>query len=76
VGLRDRVKHEFAGRALDFWTPLAAADGAPLPAYNQGDGIHPNAHGHRLLFDQVKRADIPRAIEPPSANVLPDASSF
>jgi lysophospholipase L1-like esterase len=61
VSLRDRVNQEFAGRALDFWTPLAAPDGAPLPAYNQGDGIHPNAHGHRLLFDQVKLADIPRA---------------
>jgi lysophospholipase L1-like esterase len=63
--MRDRVKREFADHALDFWTPLAAPDGAPLPAFNQGDGIHPNAKGHSLLFDQVKLADIPRAIEAP-----------
>jgi lysophospholipase L1-like esterase len=65
AGMRDGVKREFADHALDFWTPLAGADGKPLPAYNQGDGIHPNASGHRLLFEQVKLADIPRAIDVP-----------
>jgi lysophospholipase L1-like esterase len=60
--LRDRVKQEFGARALDFWTPLASPDGAPVPAYNQGDGVHPNASGHRLLFAQVKLADLPGAV--------------
>ena len=48
--------------ALDFFTPLAASDGTPLAMYNQGDGIHPNAEGHRLLFEQVRMADLPAAI--------------
>jgi lysophospholipase L1-like esterase len=62
IGVRDRTKQEFGDRALDFFTPLAAADGTPLPLYNQGDGIHPNAEGHRLLFEQVRMADLPAVI--------------
>jgi lysophospholipase L1-like esterase len=58
-GLRDRIKQEFGSRAIDFFTPLAAPDGTPLPMYNQGDGIHPNSEGHRLLFEQVRAADLP-----------------
>jgi lysophospholipase L1-like esterase len=73
VAMRDRVVSEFAGRALDFWTPLASPSGAPLPEYNQGDGIHPNAIGHRLLFDQVKRADIPAALAADAPGATPDA---
>ncbi len=60
--VRDRTRREFGAHAIDFFTPLAAADGTPLPAYNLGDGIHPNADGHRLLFEQVKRADLPAAL--------------
>jgi lysophospholipase L1-like esterase len=57
--LRDTVLEEFKDRSLNFWTPLAAARGAPLPSLNQGDGIHPNTEGHRLLFEVVKAADVP-----------------
>jgi lysophospholipase L1-like esterase len=59
TGLRDRIKQDFGNRALDFFTPLAAPDNTPLPQYNQGDGIHPNAEGHRLLFEVVRSADLP-----------------
>jgi lysophospholipase L1-like esterase len=62
LGVRDRVKLVFGDHALDFFTPLAAPDGTPLPMYNQGDGIHPNAEGHRLLFEQVRMADLPSSI--------------
>jgi lysophospholipase L1-like esterase len=58
-GVRDRTLEDFGDRSIDFWTPLAAPDGTPLPQYNQGDGIHPNAEGHRLLFERVKQAAIP-----------------
>lgn len=57
--VRDAVLADFGERALDFWTPLAAADGTPLPEFNQGDGIHPNADGAELLFEVVQRADVP-----------------
>jgi lysophospholipase L1-like esterase len=67
VRLRDRTKHEFGNHTLDFFTPLAAPDGTPLPKYNQGDGIHPNAEGHRLLFEQVLTADLPTALAKPHA---------
>ena len=53
--LRDRVLHDYGNHAIDFFTPLAGPDNMLLPAVNQGDGIHPNPEGHRLLFEQVKR---------------------
>lgn len=62
IAFRDRVKQEFGGRSLDFFTPLAAADGTALPAYVRADGYHPNAEGHRLLFEQVRLADLPAAL--------------
>ena len=57
--LREAVLRDFKDRSLNFWSPLAAPDGTPLSTLNQGDGIHPNAEGHRLLFEVVKTADIP-----------------
>ena len=60
--LRDRVEQVFGDRALDFFTPLAAPDGTPLPMFNQCDGIHPNAEGQRLLFEQVRMAQLPVVI--------------
>jgi lysophospholipase L1-like esterase len=62
VDYRDRIKQDYGTYALDFFTPLAALDATPLPELNQGDGIHPNAEGHRLLFEQVRVADLPSAI--------------
>jgi lysophospholipase L1-like esterase len=62
TGLRDRIKQEFGDHALDFFTPLAAPDGTPLAMYNQGDGIHPNPEGHRLLFEVAKAADLPTGV--------------
>jgi lysophospholipase L1-like esterase len=67
IGLRDRTKQELGDHALDFFTPLAAPDGTPLAQYNQGDGIHPNAEGHRLLFEQTRIADLPAALASSSA---------
>jgi lysophospholipase L1-like esterase len=63
VAFRDRIREDFAGHAIDFFTPLAAPDATPNAALNIGDGIHPNAEGHRLLFEQVKAAKLPAAIE-------------
>jgi lysophospholipase L1-like esterase len=68
LGVRDQVKLEFGDHALDFFTPLAAPDGTPLAMYNQGDGIHPNAEGHALLFEQVRKADLPSSIAKPKTD--------
>jgi lysophospholipase L1-like esterase len=62
VEYRDRIEHDYGNHALDFFTPLAAPDGTPRAELNQGDGIHPNAEGHRVLFELVKAADLPSAI--------------
>src|SRR5262249_53785908 len=62
LGYRDRVTREYGARALDFFTPLAGPDHLPAPALNQGDGIHPNPEGHRLLFEQVRAADLVRVL--------------
>ena len=59
---RDRIEHDYGAHALDFYTPLAAPDGTPMPSLNQGDGIHPNPEGHRLLFEVVRKAELPAAI--------------
>jgi lysophospholipase L1-like esterase len=56
---RDEVLANFE-HGLDFWTPLADADGLAVPAYlNSYDDVHPSAEGHRVLFEAVVAADIP-----------------
>jgi lysophospholipase L1-like esterase len=62
VGLRDRIEQEYGAHALDFFTPLATPDALPRPELNAGDGIHPNAEGQRLLFEQVRAADLVSAV--------------
>jgi hypothetical protein len=60
---RDRTQTEFPGRAIDFWTPLVTSDGlTPEPLYQLTDGNHPNAEGQRVMFEQVKAANIPAAL--------------
>jgi len=62
VEFRERIRQQYGSHALDFFTPLAAPDATPLAALNQGDGIHPNAEGHRLLFEQVRAANLPAVV--------------
>ncbi|MCB9663995.1 MAG: SGNH/GDSL hydrolase family protein [Alphaproteobacteria bacterium] len=63
AGYRDGVLEAWGARALDFWTPLATADGQPDPAAIQFDGIHPNAEGHARLFAVIEAADLPAALD-------------
>jgi hypothetical protein len=53
---RDRVLATFGGRAIDFWTPLADPATGTMAAslVNHYDDVHPNAEGHRLLFEAAK----------------------
>lgn len=62
VEYRDQILKIYGDHALDFFTPLATPDALPIAALNQGDGIHPNPEGHRLLFEQVRAANIPAAL--------------
>lgn len=63
LGYRSRVMATFGERALDFWTPLADANGVAIPALlNPYDNVHPSAEGHRVLFEQVLAADLPGAL--------------
>jgi acyl-CoA thioesterase I len=62
LSLRDQIMNVYGERALDFWTPRAGPDGNALPEYILLDGVHPNAEGHKLLFDVVKAAQIPEAV--------------
>ncbi len=55
---RDRVQITFGDRAIDFWNPLVdpQGDGTMSANYvNHYDDNHPNAEGHRLLFESVKQ---------------------
>lgn len=63
LSYRSRVMATFGERALDFWTPLADANGVAIPALlNPYDNVHPSAEGHRVLFEQVLAADLPGAL--------------
>lgn len=64
---------EYAKAFDPIYPALAATHGAVFypfildgvaadPTLNQGDGIHPNPEGHRLLFEQVRAANIPAAL--------------
>ncbi len=60
---RDRVLARFASQAIDFWTPLADTNGSGLAARSLiqlYDDNHPNAEGHRRLFEQVVAAGVSR----------------
>jgi len=56
VAMRDSTLTRFGGRAIDFWSGVAAPDGAILPAADCGDGIHLNDAAHRLLCERVVAA--------------------
>jgi lysophospholipase L1-like esterase len=57
--MRDAITKKFAPRALDFWTPFAAANGFIKASYNAGDGTHLNDDAHATLAEIVKAAQIP-----------------
>jgi lysophospholipase L1-like esterase len=60
--VRGEILSRYSPRALDFWTPFAAADGTLQAQYDAGDGIHLNGAGHSLLLKLVVGAQIPEAV--------------
>lgn len=57
-----RLRKEFGNRVIDFWSPLMNDDGTVKAELILDEKVHPNAEGHRLLFEQVKALDIPAAV--------------
>jgi lysophospholipase L1-like esterase len=47
-----------AGDIIDAWAPLVSGTYQLNPAYDSGDGVHPNDAGH-LLIGQIIRANLP-----------------
>jgi lysophospholipase L1-like esterase len=60
--VRQEILNRYSQRALDFWPPLAAADGSLKAEYDAGDGIHLNAAGHSILLKLVVAARIPEGV--------------
>ncbi len=61
LDMRAQILTVYGDHALDFWAPRVGPDGNALPEYTLLDGHHPNAEGHRLLFELVVAAQIPEA---------------
>lgn len=60
--MRDTIFKYFGSKAIDFYNGFADANGYILPAYNEGDGWHFNAAGHRIMFDRVRGEFIPDSL--------------
>lgn len=56
--VKDSILARYGSRAIDVWNGLANSDGTILPQFNQGDGIHLNDAGHRLIYERVVAANI------------------
>lgn len=79
LALKTRILARYAPRAIDFYEGVGDAAGAILPAYNSGDGIHPNNAGHALLYRRVLAADLPgktTALLPPIITPRSQAGRF
>ncbi|MFA9289397.1 MAG: fibronectin type III domain-containing protein [Weeksellaceae bacterium] len=52
---------------LDFWTRIAVgpSDGFMVATYNQGDGIHLNNAGHRILYNRTVGSGFVESLFPP-----------
>ncbi len=57
--LRDRILSRYAPRAINFYDSLGDAAGNYYTAFNFGDGVHTNNHGHRILYERLVAADLP-----------------
>jgi lysophospholipase L1-like esterase len=56
--MTDSILTRHGGHSIDVWNGLANSDGTILPQFNQGDGIHLNDAGHRLIYNRVVAANI------------------
>ncbi len=67
LSVKNAILATYGDHALNFWGPLTTyKNSQPIikPALNSGDGIHVNAEGHRLLFEEVKSQQIYEQLAP------------
>ena len=57
--VRNAILTRYGNWSIDFWGDMAAPNGLIDMSYNSGDGIHVNNAGHRKLFEQVRKKNIP-----------------
>jgi lysophospholipase L1-like esterase len=60
--LRELILSRYSPRALDFWTPFAAADGTIRADFDAGDGVHLNAAAHSVLLRIMVGAKLPELV--------------
>ena len=53
AAMRDSTLARWGDRAIDFWTPVADVNGAPLTAYDAGDGVHFTDLAHARFAERV-----------------------
>ncbi|MRG44987.1 T9SS type A sorting domain-containing protein [Chitinophaga sp. SYP-B3965] len=64
--MKDSIQLYFGDKAIDFWTTVATATGQIEAAYANGDGLHLNSAGQRILFTRVADKNIPQALCQPA----------
>lgn len=72
--IRDSIMVQFGDSAIDFWTPVVnPATNTIRTEYAYGDGIHLNALGHKILFDQVVAKNLlDNTLAPPQISIGSD----
>lgn len=50
--IRDSIMNRFGANAIDFYSIVATSSNTIIAALGQGDGVHLNVAGHRMLWNQ------------------------
>jgi hypothetical protein len=58
IGLRSWITNSYPNDVIDTWNPMLTGTYQLNPAYDSGDGLHPNDAGH-LLIGTIIRTNLP-----------------
>lgn len=64
--MKDSIQLYFGDKAIDFWSTVATSAGQIEAAYANGDGLHLNSAGQRILFERVAATNIPQVLCQPA----------
>ncbi len=62
LAFRAALSAEFGAHFIDNWAVVTLSDGSADPDLILLDGAHPNAEGHRVIFELVRDTGIPDAL--------------